>query len=386
MSETIILIICFLLLVSYLFEITSSKTRVPSVVILLFLGWATKQFITFFNINIPELSPILPVLGTIGLILIVLEGALELEINKDKLELIIKSFLGALLTILVLVFLFAYLLSFFGDFSLKDRLINVIPFCLISSAIAIPSVKNLSPNKREFVIYESSFSDILGVLIFYFLAFNEIIYILSFGSFILKIIIMIIFSFIATFFLSFLLRKIDHHIKYIPIILLVILFYAISKIYYLPGLIFILILGLFLGNLEVLKEIKWFERFKLDELEHEVKKFKELTYEATFLIRSLFFLLFGFLIETSKVLDFETISIALVIIFLIFFFRALQLKLSKVPLIPLLFVAPRGLITILLFLYIQPSQRIPIVSESLITQVIVLSTLIMMFALMQKKS
>jgi len=386
MSETIILIICFLLLVSYLFEITSSKTRIPSVVILLFLGWATKQFITFFNINIPELSPILPVLGTIGLILIVLEGALELEINKDKLELIIKSFLGALLTILVLVFLFAYLLSFFGDFSLKDRLINVIPFCLISSAIAIPSVKNLSPNKREFVIYESSFSDILGVLIFYFLAFNEIIYILSFGSFILKIIIMIIFSFIATFFLSFLLRKIDHHIKYIPIILLVILFYAISKIYYLPGLIFILILGLFLGNLEVLKEIKWFERFKLDQLEHEVKKFKELTYEATFLIRSLFFLLFGFLIETSKVLDFETISIALVIIFLIFFFRALQLKLSKVPLIPLLFVAPRGLITILLFLYIQPSQRIPIVSESLITQVIVLSTLIMMFALMQKKS
>jgi hypothetical protein len=44
--------------------------------------------ITFFDINLPDLTATLPVLGTIGLILIVLEGSLELELNRSKVGLI----------------------------------------------------------------------------------------------------------------------------------------------------------------------------------------------------------------------------------------------------------------------------------------------------------
>jgi hypothetical protein len=36
-------------------------------------------------------------------------------------------------------------------------------------------------------------------------------------------------------------------------------------------------------------------------LNKEVAKFKELTIEATFLVRALFFLLFGYLIQTSEI-------------------------------------------------------------------------------------
>jgi hypothetical protein len=65
-----------------------------------------------------------------------------------------------------------------------------------------------------------------------------------------------------------------------------------------------------------------------------------------------------------------------------FLLRFIQLKVSKIPLFPLLFVAPRGLITILLFLGIAPEQRILLVNKSLIIQVILMTAIIMMLGLM----
>lgn len=385
MTITIIITFCVLLLIAYVFDLTSSRTKVPSVIFLLLLGWSVKQLTVWFNFQLPDFSPVLPVLGTVGLILIVLEGSLELELNKSKFGLIRKSFFGALLPMMALAFLLAFSFRYFGNFSLKDSLTNAIPFCVISSAIAIPSVRNLSSQNKEFVIYESSLSDILGVLLFNFLALNAIIDAHSFGNFALQLAIILVVSFVATIVLSFLLSKIDHHIKFVPIILLVVLIYAVSKIYHLPGLIFILIFGLFIGNLDELKHYTWIEKFKPDELNKEVKKFKELTVEGAFLVRALFFLLFGFLIETIEVLNGATFLWAIGIVFFIFAFRAIQLKLSKLPLQPLLWVAPRGLITILLYLSIEPTQSISLVNKSLIIQVILLTVLLMMIGLMPAK-
>ncbi|NNV55249.1 cation:proton antiporter [Limnovirga soli] len=385
MTTTIIITFCVLLLIAYVFDLTSSKTKIPAVILLLLLGWAARQLAQGFNIQLPDFSPILPVLGTIGLILIVLEGSLELELNKSKFKLIRQSFFGALIPMMALALLLAFAFSYFGHFNFKDSLTNAIPFCVISSAIAIPSVRNLSSHSKEFVIYESSFSDILGVLIFNFLALNETIDAVSFGHFALQLLLIIIVSFVATIALSFLLHKIEHHIKFVPIILLVVLIYAVSKIYHLPGLIFILLFGLFIGNLDELKQFKWIEKFKPDELNVEVHKFRELVVEAAFLIRALFFLLFGYLIETAEVLNTSTIVWAVAIVFSIFLFRAIQLKLSKLPEQPLLFVAPRGLITILLFLSIEATQTISLVNKALIIQVIILSAFIMMIGLMANK-
>ncbi len=385
MTTTIIITFCILLLIAYVFDLTASKTKIPSVILLLLLGWSVRQLTILLAVQLPDFSPILPVLGTVGLILIVLEGSLELELNKSKFGLIRKSFLGALVPMLALAFLLAFAFSYFGHFGLKDSLTNALPFCVISSAIAIPSVRNLSSHNKEFVIYESSLSDILGVLIFNFLALNEIIDRFSFGNFGVQLLIITFVSFIATIGLSFLLSKIKHHIKFVPIILLVVLIYAVSKIYHLPGLIFILIFGLSIGNLDELKRFKWIEKFNPDELNREVNKFKELTIEGAFLIRALFFLLFGYLIETKEVLNVDTFIWALAIVFFIFAFRLVQLKLSNLPLQPLLFVAPRGLITILLFLSIEPSHTISLVNKSLIIQVIIITALLMMFGLMANK-
>jgi len=385
MTLIIIITICSLLLIAYLFDITSSRTKIPSVILLLLLGWTVRQLTNLFDFHLPDLSSVLPILGTIGLILIVLEGSLELELNKSKFKLIRKSLLGALIPMIALAFLLAYLFQYFGQFSLKDSLVNAIPFCVISSAVAIPSVRHLASTDKEFIIYESSLSDIFGVLFFNFIALNDNFDTHCFGHFGLQLLIIILVSFVATIGLSLLLSKIEHHIKFVPIILLVILIYAVSKIYHLPALIFILIFGLFIGNLDELKHFKWVEKFRPDELDKEVKKFKRLTIEGAFLIRALFFLLFGYLIETSDILNAETIIWAIGIVFIIFIFRTVQLKLSNIPLTPLLFVAPRGLITILLFLSIVPTQNISLVSKSLVIQVIILTALTMMVGLMTSK-
>ncbi len=385
MTIAIIITICTLLLLAYVFDLTSSKTKVPSVILLLGLGYVVQQLSMLFGIEIPDLTPFLPVLGMIGLILIVLEGSLELEFNKSKAPLIKKSILASLIPMFALAFLLSFVFQYFAHNSFKDSLVNAIPFCIISSSVAIPSVKTLTTFNKEFIIYESSLSDIIGVLFFTFIAFNQSFGLISFGYFGLELIIMTVISFIATIGLALLLSKIDHPIKFAPIVLLVILIFAISEIYHLPALIFILSFGLFLGNIDELKQFKWIERFKPDELNKEVRKFKELIVEATFLVRALFFLLFGYLIKENEIMNLDSLAWTGGIVAAIFIFRAIQLKFIKLPLSLLLFIAPRGLITILLFLSIKPSQNIPFINRSMIIQVIILTALIMMLGLITNK-
>lgn len=385
MNFVIIITICTLLLLAYIFTISSSKTKIPSVILLLILGWFVKQASDVFHIVIPDLNPLLPILGSVGLVLIVLEGSLELKLNKEKLPFVNKTFITAIVPLIITAFIIAFAFSYILEVSFKDGLINAIPLCIISSAIAISSVGHLNSFNKEFAIYESSLSDIIGVLFFNFIVLNAVIDFNSVMHFGLQILIMIGISFIATAFLAFLLSKIDHHVKFAPIALLIILIFAVSEVYHLPALIFIMFFGLIMENFDELDKFEWIHKLKPKQLDKEVQKFKELIMEAAFLIRSLFFLLFGFLMKTEDVLNPETLEIALGIVILIYLIRSLQLTYFKVKLMPLLFIAPRGLITILLFLSIPEANRIPFVSKALIIQVIVLSALFMMVGLIFNK-
>ena len=386
MTSTIIITLCILLLIAYVFDLTSSKPRIPSVILLLLLGWIVRQLSTVLHIRIPDLSGLLPLFGTVGLILIVLEGSLELELNRSKIGVIKKASIAALLPMLALAVLLAYAFQYFQEgLSFRDALTNAVPLCVISSSIAIPSVKYLSSYNREFITYESSLSDIFGVVLFNFVALNELGEMHSAWTSVLQLLLMIAVSFAATVLLAFLLGRIDHHIKFVPIILLVLLIYAIAKLYHLPSLIFILILGLFLGNLDELKRFNWVNKLRPDELNTEVHKFRDLITEATFLVRTVFFLLFGYLIETSEVLNTDTLLWAIGILSAALLIRALQFRLSGLRLFPMLFIIPRGLINVLLFLSIVPMQQIPLVNKSLVLQLVLLSTFTMMLGLMFSK-
>lgn len=386
MVNSVIITICLLILIGYAFDLTASKSRVPSVILLLLLGWGSRQLVQVTGLQIPDLSLALPILGTVGLILIVLEGSLELELKRANLPVIRKSLILATVPMLIMAFYLTWMLVYYQGGSFRNTLVNVIPLCVISSAIAIPTVKSLQKNLRDFVIYESSFSDIIGVLFFNFVILNEYVSGVSIGHFLLDVLIMMLISFVAAAGLALLLRYNNHHIKFIPIIMIVLLVYALSKEFHLPALLFVMILGLFLGNLDELKGNKYIARLHPEILNLEVHRFREIVTEGAFVIRVIFFILFGYLIENAEILNVSTLLPALIVTSVIFILRAMQLKLSGVPIFPLVYVAPRGLITILLFLSIDPAMMIPTVNKSLILQVIVLTAFMMMIGMMTIKT
>jgi Kef-type K+ transport system membrane component KefB len=376
-------------LVAYFFDLTAAKTKIPSVIILFAIGWAIRQLVAYWALPVPDLSVMLPILGSLGLILVVMEGSLELEIRKSKLLFITKSFVAAFLPIMTLSFLLALFLQYWDGSDFRTCLINSIPFAIISSAIAIPSVKHLNEKVKEFTVYESSFSDIIGVMFFNFVALNTVFNASLTITYLTHIIVTVIISLIATLGLSFLLNKIDHQVKFIPIILFAVLIYSVLKIFHFPELLFILIFGLILQNIDRIQKLKyfrWIEKLNPDSLQPEIDRLKDLVSEGSFLIRSLFFLLFGYLLENKNLFNPSTLILAMGITATIFIVRALLLFVLRLPLKPMLFIAPRGLITILLFISILPEQHIGMVTKSLLIQVIIITSLIMTAGLMISKT
>lgn len=385
MEIHLIIALCVLVLIAYLFDISSRKTKIPTVIFLLIMGWAINQVTLRSGIRIPDLTLLLPLFGTLGLILIVLEGGLELEINKSKIAFIKKPILSALISLFALYIIIGCTFHYWLGINLNISFLNAIPFCVISSAIAIPSAANFSKKNKEFVIYETSMSDIFGVILFNFMIANEIINASSFFVFFYNLIIIFIISLIASIALAFFIKKIDHNVKFIPITIMVVLIYALSKIYHLPALMFILIFGIFLNNLDELNRIDFIKKLEPEKLNLEVQRFSKLVTEITFLVRTIFFLLLGYTIQTNEVLNTETLPVALIIVSIIYLFRIIHLLIIKENLMPLLFMVPRGLITVVLFISIPVNKQTEIINQSLLIQVILLTLLVMMFGLLFNK-
>jgi NhaP-type Na+/H+ or K+/H+ antiporter len=146
-------------------------------------------------------------------------------------------------------------------------------------------------------------------------------------------------------------------------------------------LIFILFFGLVLNNIDELKSFTWIKKLNPYQFDREVNKFRDIVTEGAFLIRAFFFTLFGFSFETREIINLDTLGFATLIFGMIVIVRVIILKISRLPVFPLVFVAPRGLITILLFFAIPVAYSIPLVNKSLIIQVIILTVIFMMIGL-----
>jgi len=380
MNYYLLIALCVIVLLSYVFDITSKYTRIPGVILLIITGMSINYLLSYFNVQMPDISGLLPMMGTIGLVLIVLEGSLDLTISKNKSGLISKSISSAVIQFVVFVGIVTYILVSFYDYPLKTTLANIIPLGIISSAVAIPSAAGLKKNDREFVTYESSFSDIIGIIAFDFIIYKNSRFGESILSFSLELILTILISVILSAALAFILHRITHHVKYIIITTSILLVYALAKLIHLPSLVVVLIFGLIMNNnhlfnTKYLQKIIDFEGFST-----ELKSFKNITGEFTFIIRSFFFIIFGYYTYVSDLVNLNNLLLAVAISLSIFILRAMYFRIVlKMPLYPLLFFAPRGLITILLFLTIPNNWALPFINQGLITQVIFISILLMAF-------
>lgn len=87
----LIAIISSVILLSYFFEMFKNKIAIPSILLLILSGFIIKYILDYFAINLHFLDEALPYLGTIGLILIVLEGSFDLVLKSEKKFFILKN-------------------------------------------------------------------------------------------------------------------------------------------------------------------------------------------------------------------------------------------------------------------------------------------------------
>ena len=396
--NTLMILFVFPLLIifSYLFDAFARKTKFPAVILLMFTGIVVRVIASANGYDeLGFLDDLIPVLGTIGLILIVLEGALELDISKEKSVLILKGFFAALIILILNIASLQWV--FVQLFQMDPQLatLSAIPLAIISSAVAIPSAASLLNQDREFIVYESTFSDILGIMIFnyairQFEAQQDLIGATPLGSLFLQILGVVVISLAITYVLYRLIRQIHHHVKFFLILALLILVYAFGKLFHLPSLVTIFIFGIFLSNVKSLLPNFLKTYLDLDQTEKELHEFHILTAESTFIVRTFFFLFFGFSIQLTdfnspKPLLYGILIIAIIMILRYLYFTVTTLKFKPSSLV---YMSPRWLISILLFIQLKEVSFIDLrnspIDERVLLFVILSSMLIMLIGTLKK--
>lgn len=385
-QNAVLIFFSLLIILSYIFNLIAQKIKIPSVLLLLLTGIIARLLIPEIANTIQGLDKILSFVGTLGLILIVLEGSLELELSRKKIPTILRSFFAAIIILLITNGLIAFIIYWLvPDISFKASFVNALPLSIISSAIAIPSVEQIGVEKREFIVYESIFSDIFGILIFNFVVFTDKIVPSSFGYLFLDLGVVSIVGIVLTFILLYFISKNQLKVRFFILIAVLILLYASGKILHFSSLVIVFVFGLILNNLQFLqmKRISKFVKFGL--LKENIEQFKVITIESAFLIRTLFFFIFGYSILVTNFLNLNLLLTASFILVILYGIRYLYLRfVVGGHIFPELFIAPRGLITILLFYSIPKEYSIGIISEGLLFTIILMSSLIMMIGLLIK--
>jgi hypothetical protein len=359
MTNTAILAASALLLFAYLLDVVGRRWKLPSVVLLILTGIVLRQVMDSIHLHLRWVDPIVPVIGTLGLILIVLEGALALVGSRQRLGLIAKAGASTLLGFLATLAAFAVLFHLALNLDVPVAMLAAIPFAVISSAVAIPAAHGLPDHPREFVIYESSLSDILGVLVFYaWLNAHGSLELFAFdllGGSVLSLCIAVA----AALGLYYFINQIEGHVRFLPLIAALICLYAVGKEFHLSPLILVLGCGLLINNPHL---ITWNARMRSlhsADYDQTLKEFKGLVAELTFATKSFFFLLLGYWTNLSDMTSLAAWMVAGAGLVIIYASRWLILKiLRQRAAARLLWIAPRGLITVLLFLNASESGKL----------------------------
>ncbi len=380
-------IFCLVLIVSYFFDVLAKKTNIPTVLMLILLGILIHQGMKLFGQENINLFPILEILGIVGLILIVLEAALDLELRKEKLSLIGRSLAVALFSLVGTSFAIAFVFHYFWIGDRFTALLYAIPLSVMSSAIIIPSVGGLPKKKSEFLVYDGTFSDILGIMFFYFLIRHSggdggagAITLKVLGN----ILITIAISFAVSYGLILAFQKLKNHLKLFLLVTVLLLLYSIGKLFHLSSLLIILVFGLVLNNHRLFFQKLINVRCDHFAIDNTLKDLKLITIESAFVARTYFFVIFGMTIVLSSLIDLKVAMISGIIIVIIYGVRAIFLRIfGSKNMKPEVYIAPRGLITILLFYAIPEEFRVEGFDKGILLYPVLVTSVIMASALVR---
>ena len=367
-----------LVIVSYIFTVISARTRIPTVLMLLLLGVGIREFLVKVDRYIEIPLDFVQFLGVLGLILILLEAGLDLNLSREKAPLVRRATGSALFVLALSVVGIAAIIYFLLDQGLRTSLVYAVPLAVISSTIVASSINYLSEEKREFLTYESSLSDIFGILLFNVLIAEQSVSVSMIAFNVGSIVLAIVISVVVSVGLVFLLAKVKLNIKAFLILPVLLLIYSVGHLLQLPTLLTVLIFGLILNNWRLRRFHHLHRYLGIGAVEDAAKTVKAVNTESAFLIRTLFFVFFGYMIDVRVLGEWQVIAVGSAIVAAIFAVRYLYLRIFLPRhILPELFFAPRGLVTIVLFYSIPASMTINAFDDGIVFFVVMVSTLIM---------
>lgn len=264
-----------------------------------------------------------------------------------------------------------------------------VPLAVMSSAIIIPSVQGLVERKKQFMIFESAFSDIFGIVIFYVLAgalqepegMTAVLAGKELGFLVLTVFMAVALSYGLIAFFPLL----KGHVRLFLIIACIIALYTASK-YFLhlySALFIVLVFGLILNNRKVFFPGKM-DRLVGANFNEIFSDFKTLTFESAFVVRTFFFVLFGMSIDLQELMSPQVWIVSAVVLVAIYVSRYLGLRVIFLrDIFPEFWIAPRGLITVLLFYAIPKEVEVASFPKGILLLTILISSFIMTFGLIK---
>jgi Kef-type K+ transport system membrane component KefB len=311
--------------------------------------------------------------------MIVLEAGLDLKLGRQKIKIINSSFLAAFFILILSVAAVTTVFYYWLHEPLRNCIVYAIPLSIMSSSIVIPSLHHLSEEKKEFLIYEASFSDILGIILFNYFIGNEILTATAIGTFFLTIFTAVVLSIVFSALLFIILTKTQTNVKFFVIFALLIILYEAGKLMGLPSLIIILFFGILMRNWELLKIPKLQAIFSKERAREATHLLHSITAETSFLIRTFFFLLFGYSINLDAIASENIIMLGTIIVLILFITRYLYLRFFlKESVYPEVFFIPRGLITVLLFYKIPAIYQPEKLQGGILFFIVLVTSIIMM--------
>lgn len=376
-----------IVMISFVLSRLSRRTGVPTVILLIGFGMLLGAVLPPSFLDVDEIMQPLKVIGTVGLMLIVLEGALDLQVTREKLGDIGQALLSATMILVVTAGVITGLLMALFEMEFMSAVVYSLPLSIVSSAIVIPSVHRLYPAKREFLIYESTFSDILGIMLFDFIVFEPPIPGLHPGAaYTIATLGSILLAAVTGLLLILLFQRVGGVARHVFFLSILTFILAAGKFFHLPTLLIILVFGLLLNNgYFFFRKNNFIGRLAdPEELNLIRSEFFMITEEASFLIRTIFFVVFGISLNASGLLDPTVLLAGGGVIVAIYLVRYINLKvITHISVWPQILIAPRGLITILLYYKIPESYKTDAFPEPVLVFVILVSSLLMMVGLLK---
>jgi hypothetical protein len=248
----------------------------------------------------------------------------------------------------------------------------------MSSSIVLPSIHHLTKSKKEFLVYEASFSDIIGILLFNYFTGRELFTLQSIGSFSLNIVLAFILSLVVSFFLFWVMAKTKMNIKFFLVFAILIVIYEGGKMLDLPSLLVILVFGLMINNWEKIPFRKATRLFSHNEVVNIRQFMHSITAESSFLVRTFFFVLFGFSMNLNFIHNPDVVLVGSLIVLALFLVRFFYLRFFfKTKLFPEVFLIPRGLVTIVLFYKIPASMQLSSFDDDILFFIVLATGIIM---------